>query len=172
MTNPYAPPQAAVDDIAEPQQFAVPADRGTRLGAAIIDSILFMAAVYVPLMVALISSAQGEVAPDDPAAAVPLASIALGSDVVGLVGLIVWSWFTLKFMARNSQSIAKKWLQIKVVRADGSRVTLGRLVWLRNVVIWILSFIPLFGIIDALFIFGEARQCLHDKIADTIVIKA
>jgi hypothetical protein len=32
--------------------------------------------------------------------------------------------------------------------------------------------IPLFGIIDALFIFGDARQCLHDKIADTIVIKA
>ena len=51
-------------------------------------------------------------------------------------------------------------------------MSLGRLIMLRNVVVWILSMIPLFGIIDVLFIFGEARQCLHDKIADTIVIKA
>jgi uncharacterized RDD family membrane protein YckC len=58
------------------------------------------------------------------------------------------------------------------VRADGSRVSLGRLILLRNVVVWILSMIPLFSIVDALFIFGEARQCLHDKIADTIVVKA
>ena len=45
MTNPYAPPQAGVDDISEPQGFAVPADRGTRLGAAILDSVLFVLAV-------------------------------------------------------------------------------------------------------------------------------
>ena len=32
--------------------------------------------------------------------------------------------------------------------------------------------LPLFGIIDALFIFGETRQCLHDKLADTIVVEA
>ena len=51
MTNPYAPPQAGVDDISEPQAFAVPADRGTRLGAAILDSVLFVLAVYLPLMV-------------------------------------------------------------------------------------------------------------------------
>ena len=48
MTNPYAPPQAGVDDISEPQAFAVPADRGTRLGAAILDSVVFVLAVYLP----------------------------------------------------------------------------------------------------------------------------
>jgi hypothetical protein len=30
----------------------------------------------------------------------------------------------------------------------------------------------LYGLVDVLLIFGEARQCVHDKLADTIVIKA
>jgi uncharacterized RDD family membrane protein YckC len=169
MTNPYAPPQAGVDDISEPQDFAVPADRGTRLGAAILDSLLFVLAVYLPLMVTAFSAAQIEAAPEE---AEQFEGLAVGGAVVALAGLVIWAWFTLKFMARNSQSIAKKWLQIKVVRADGSRVSLGRLILLRNVVVWVLSMVPLFGIVDVLFIFGEARQCLHDKIADTIVVKA
>ena len=169
MTNPYAPPLAGVDDISESQAFAVPADRGTRLGAAILDSVVFIGAVYLPLLVTLYSIGRLEVAPED---ADQLERLALGGVVVALVGLVIWAWFTLKFMARNSQSIAKKWLQIKVVRVDGSRVSLGRLIMLRNVVVWVLSMIPLFGVVDALFIFGESRQCLHDRIADTIVIKA
>jgi len=169
MTNPYAPPQAGVDDISEPEAFAVPADRGTRLGAALLDSVLFVLAVYVPLLVAAFSGARIETAPEE---ADQFERLAIGGAVVALIGLVIWAWFTLKYMARNSQSIAKKWLQIKVVRADGSRVSLGRLILLRNVVVWILSMIPLFSIVDALFIFGEARQCLHDKIADTIVVKA
>jgi uncharacterized RDD family membrane protein YckC len=169
MTNPYAPPQAGVDDISEPGAFAAPADRGTRLGAAILDSVVFMGAVYVPLLVTLFAIGRLETAPED---ADQLERLAIGGVVVALIGLMIWAWFTLKFMVRNSQSIAKKWLQIKVVRADGSRVSLGRLIMLRNVVVWVLSMIPLFGIIDALFIFSESRQCLHDKIADTIVIKA
>ena len=63
MTNPYAPPQAGVDDIPEPQAFAVPADRGTRLGAAILDSVVFVLAVYLPLIVTLFSTARMEMAP-------------------------------------------------------------------------------------------------------------
>ena len=170
MTNPYAPPQAGVDDIPEPQAFAVPADRGTRLGAAILDSVVFVLAVYLPLIVTLFSTARMEMAP--PEEADQFERLAVGGAVVGLIGFVIWAWFTLKFMARNSQSIAKKWLQIKVVRADGSQVSLGRLILLRNAVVWILSLIPMFGIVDVLFIFGESRQCLHDRIADTIVIKA
>ena len=92
--------------------------------------------------------------------------------VFALVGFVIWCWFTIRNLVRNGQSIAKKMLAIKVVRRDGSPVSLGRLFWLRNAIVGVLGVIPLFSIIDALFIFGESRQCIHDKIADTIVVLA
>ena len=95
-----------------------------------------------------------------------------GGLVLALIGLIVWSTITIVLMRRNGQSIGKKATGIKVVRSDGSAASLSRLIWLRNVVNWIISIIPLYGLIDVLFIFGESRQCLHDKIADTIVVNA
>jgi uncharacterized RDD family membrane protein YckC len=91
---------------------------------------------------------------------------------LGLVGLGIWAWITIKYVSANGQSIAKRMLNIKVVRSDGSKASLGRIFWLRNVVNALLAVIPFYGIIDALFIFGETRQCLHDKLADTIVVKA
>ena len=78
--------------------------------------------------------------------------------------------------ALNGQTIGKKLLSIKVVRSDGSRASLARIFWLRNIVNAIPGAIPLLGnlyvLADHLFIFGEKRQCLHDKIADTIVVRA
>ena len=40
-SNPYAPPLASVRDIAERHAMNDPADRGTRLGATILDGIIF-----------------------------------------------------------------------------------------------------------------------------------
>jgi uncharacterized RDD family membrane protein YckC len=68
--------------------------------------------------------------------------------------------------------MAKKLLNIKVVRSNGEAASVGRIFWLRNIVNGLISIVPLYGLIDALFIFSESRQCLHDKLADTIVIKA
>jgi uncharacterized RDD family membrane protein YckC len=59
-----------------------------------------------------------------------------------------------------------------VVRSDGSPVSLGRIFWLRNVVNILLGIIPFYSLIDSLLIFGETRQCVHDKLADTIVVRA
>jgi len=168
MTNPYAPPRAAVRDIADPAALSTPADRGTRLGAAILDSIIFMAMVYLPLLLAFtVSGAAGSLmtggAPSGMFAVAGLATLG---------GFITWCWLTIKYVKLNGQSIAKKLLGIKVVRTDGTPASLGRVWWLRNVVNGLISIIPLYGFIDTLFIFGESRQCLHDKLADTIVVKA
>jgi len=168
MTNPYAPPRAFVRDIADPSALTAPADRGTRLGAAILDGIILMVMVYVPLMfVAVFVGAAGAAAGDSAAGA--LAVVGLG---LTLVGFTVWCWLTIRYMRRNGQSIAKKIVGIKVIRTDGSPASLGRVFWLRNVVNGLISIVPLYGLIDALFIFHDSRRCLHDKIADTIVVKA
>jgi len=167
MTNPYAPPRAAVLDIVDSQDANVAADRGTRLGASILDGIILAGMVSVPLLLASILAGVGRQSGKDNTGAI----LAVFS-VVASSGFIVWCWLTIKYVKDNGQSIAKKLLGIKVVRADGSPAGLGRIFWLRNFVNGLLGVIPLYGFIEVLFIFGESRQCLHDKLADTIVIKA
>jgi uncharacterized RDD family membrane protein YckC len=163
MTNPYAPPQAIVEDIVDPFDKIVLADRGTRLGAAILDGFIFAGLVYLPLMLSLgLNSAVGQDGSD--------AIVIIGS-ALAMMGFVVWLGLTVRYVLRNGQSIAKKIAKIKVVRRDGSPVNLGRIFWMRNVANGILSFIPLYGLIEILFIFSESRQCIHDKLADTIVVK-
>jgi uncharacterized RDD family membrane protein YckC len=123
--------------------------------------------VYLPAFVAMIGGGVAGARRGAGSNAMVAAAV-----VLGLAGLIVWCWLTIMYVSRNGQTIAKKLLSIKVVRADGSPASLGRLFWLRNVVNGLISIVPLYGFVDMLFIFGESRQCLHDKIAGTIVVKA
>ncbi len=164
MSNPYAPPQAAVLDIVDPGTNALPAERATRLGAAILDGLIFGAMVYIPII--FTAAAAGAVDEDGGS------TILVVGSLFTLVGLIAWSWLTIRFVLRNGQTIAKKLTGIKVVRSDGSPVSLSRIFWLRNVVNGIISIIPFYGLVEVLFIFSESRQCLHDKMADTIVVRA
>lgn len=156
-TNPYAPPQATVQDLGEPGDALVKAERGTRLLASMLDGIVLTVLIIVPMAIG-----------GWHASGVPTRS----GGMLGLVGLVAWTWLTCVLVARNGQSIAKRMLSIKVVRSDGSPASLGRIFLLRNLVNTVLGIIPFYGIVDSLLIFGESRQCVHDKIADTIVIKA
>jgi uncharacterized RDD family membrane protein YckC len=169
--NPYAPPVAAVRDI--PAHYAATelADLGPRLGAAFLDGIIFAGMVYVPMLIGFMAGGFGSAAAgaSDDAGVGMVMVIGLG---LGLIGLVAWAYLTIKYVNENGQSIAKKIVGIKVVRSDGSDAALGRIFWLRNVVNALIGIIPLYGLIDILFIFSESRQCLHDKLADTIVVKA
>jgi len=134
--------------------------------------IIFSALVYMPFFVVGIFT--GTLAGFTGARGSSAASgfvVMIGS-VVALAGLATWIVFTVKYVNENGQSIAKRMLGIKVVRTDGSPITLGRLFWMRNVLNNIIGIIPFYVLVDLLFIFGEARQCLHDKLADTIVVQA
>jgi uncharacterized RDD family membrane protein YckC len=166
--NPYAPPKAEVADANDRDAGAELAGRGERLAAAIIDTIIMIVLIGVPLLVSMNWSAVN-------AGNWPGAFSSVGSMLAG-VGLLVYAAITIYLVHKNGQTIAKKMLGIKVVRSDRSRASLGRIFWLRNVVNAIPGAIPyignVYGLVDSLFIFNETRQCIHDKIADTIVVKA
>ena len=171
-SNAYAPPKAAVADI-RPESLGIElAGRGTRLLAAIIDGIIVVVITYAPLIISgdIRKSAEAALKSND---ALAFYSGFLGvGGIVALAGLIIWAVITFRLVQQNGQTIAKKLLSIKVVRSDGSRASLSRIFWLRNVVNTLLSLVPFYSFVEILFIFGERRQCLHDKIADTIVVTA
>jgi uncharacterized RDD family membrane protein YckC len=174
--NAYAPPKANVADVSPGGDELTLASRLARLGAAILDSIIVGALVYTPLVFSgAMGAAMAEVMRENN----PMAFWSLFLSAAGMVSLLLfvgWAVVTFRFVAANGQTIAKKLVGIKVVRSDGSRATVGRIFWLRNVVNTLISLIPLvgalYGLIDLLFIFTERNQCLHDKIADTIVVNA
>jgi uncharacterized RDD family membrane protein YckC len=126
------------------------ASRWARLGAFLIDVVLF----YLPF-----------------AAAQP------ASERSAVGGLAVVAWLIIVvvqivMLTRSGQTIAKRLLGIRIVKKDtglnGGFVTN---VLLRGVVNGLLSIIPLYGLVDALFIFREDKRCLHDLIASTIVVR-
>ena len=169
MTNPYAPPQAVVEDVLDPAAGIHLADRGTRFGAALLDGLIVLVMVYLPFVLSAFLNGGG------PAAAGQVgffeAVSGTGLALTG-IGFIVWMFFTVKFLGENGQSIGKKACKIKMLRTDGSEVSISRVIIGRNIINTVLGIIPLYGIIHVLFIFGNARRCVHDYIADTIVVKA
>jgi uncharacterized RDD family membrane protein YckC len=164
--NPYAPPQAEVRDTAVSDETEL-AGRGSRFGAAILDSFIFAIAVVPVLIGANFQAMQtGDYMNAFSGVGIGIAAVAW----LALIGV------TIHLVYKNGQTLGKKIVGIKVVRTDFSRASLARIFWLRNVVNAIPGAIPFvgnfYGIVDHLFIFGERRQCVHDKIADTVVVKA
>lgn len=164
--NPYAPPQAEVSDLTDATKAIEPASRAIRFGAAVIDGVIFMFA-YIPLIIAMVTA---EATTFDPAVLASVWGVLTVAIVIAILAI------TAVLVHRNGQTIGKKLVGIKVVRSDGSRASLARIFWLRNIVNAIPSMIPVLGyvyvFVDHVFIFGDKRQCLHDKIADTIVVMA
>jgi uncharacterized RDD family membrane protein YckC len=134
----------------------------------IIDSLLFgalgiLAAIMIPV---LMPAGGGE---PDPV----VLGIVISVMVAATVALLA---VNLVLLHRHGQTIAKRWLSIRVVRSDGSHCALLRIIFARWLPVTVLGAIPLLGyavsLADALFIFREDRRCLHDLIADTIVVRA
>lgn len=162
-SNVYAPPEARVDDVV-PEGEVILAERGTRLAAAIIDTIImFFVAAIVGFAVGIGAFATGNVG----------FGMQLTIQVASMIGYLAINGY---WLAKNGQSVGKKLMGIKIVRSDGSKCPIERIVGLRLLPLWIVNAIPyigwLAGLIDALCIFRESRKCLHDDIADTIVVKA
>lgn len=172
-SNPYAAPTAEVRDIIPDGEKVALAGLGARFGAFLLDGLFGFLLVYVPFLLLI---DYGDLAAISEVNFGTLVSLFGRAAIGALIGLVVWAAITMYLVHRNGQTLGKKLVGIKVVRADGSRATLGRIFWLRNVVIGLITSIPYIGtlmwLVDHLLIFRASRLCLHDQIADTIVVDA
>jgi uncharacterized RDD family membrane protein YckC len=160
--NPYAAPTAPVSSTLPPplpDEARLPlAGRGDRLLAKIVDRALYFACLMPALVVAILQARN-----------------ALGLAVaLGVCAIAILFIYNLMLLGDHGQTVGKRWLRIRIVRSNGSDADLGRLFGLRMAVPWVIGFFlgPLFVLPDMLFIFGEERRCLHDMMADTIVVDA
>jgi uncharacterized RDD family membrane protein YckC len=177
--NPYMPPTpagapyAVAPDAGYGQQ--VLADRLTRLGAILLDGLLYFVCaipgiVWMVVAMMAMKPAHGH-APATPDISGMFPAIGL---MYGLMlPLAAYQWYRI---AKTGQSLGKKWTGIKIVKVDGSPVDFVSGVVLRAWVSALIGFIPYLGgcvnLVGYLLIFGDQRRCLHDLIAGTKVVVA
>lgn len=172
--NPYAAPEARIAEVLATGDVPEKAGRLTRLLAVLVDSLVVVVpaivlAIALPAYQEYVKRAGGTVSAT-PGPLLTVLLIAFGVLMLGyVVYQIYWLW-------KSGQTLGKKVMKIRIVRSDGRRAELWRILLLRYFVPGLFGSIPfvggVFSLIDPLFIFGEQRRCLHDLIADTIVVTA
>jgi uncharacterized RDD family membrane protein YckC len=155
------------------------AERGARLLAASIDELIVLG-TFLPVLFgsvpALVNLVSGGTDPElfDTGTIVSAMLGGPGTSIT-VVALLIWCAVTVRLVAANGQSIGKRLVGIKVVRTDGSRASFARIFLLRNVVSSLPNLLPYLGwfymFADPLLIYQDSRRCLHDMIADTIVVR-
>jgi uncharacterized RDD family membrane protein YckC len=170
LVSPFNPYQAPAADDAPPSAegdgTSRGATRGQRLLAAIVDSVVALV-LLLPLQLYF------GVYRNFP----KIVPLSFGATVVwAAVSLAVWFVLHGYFLAKNGQTIGKRIVGIRVEdRAYVRPAQLWKLTLVRYLPIAALVLIPkvgpVFSLIDTLFIFRRDRRCLHDHIADTVVVR-
>jgi uncharacterized RDD family membrane protein YckC len=174
-TNPYAAPGAVVEDAPAAGAGALEsrkASRWLRWWGAFIDSLIVGMCSWPLSAWWAVHYGWNHAAMTHVFERFPFTGpTAVGVSMVLTLVVIV---INVSLLSRNGQTIGKRAVGTKIVRTDGSKVELSRLIALRWLPVFALRFIPflggLAGLADALVIFGSDRRCIHDYIADTIVI--
>lgn len=160
----YAPPAAEVADVSAGGEAQL-AGRGARLGGTIIDTVLLLGLWWVVSLVTPWNIFSPKMAEAGMAAL-------FGMQLLGLLLFAIVNGYLL--MTRG-QTVGKMLLGMRIVRPDGSAASPVRIIGLRYGVGWLATALPVVGMVyallDCLLIFRADRRCIHDLIADTIVVK-
>jgi uncharacterized RDD family membrane protein YckC len=162
--NPYQPPvEDAVPQLGADSQFL--ATRGSRLAAAIVDSLANLV-IVLPAMWGLgmfdnLENLDNQSTTDQV--------------VLGAVGLAAWFVINIAFLGEG-QTIGKRVVGIRIVDyGTGERIPIARLIFMRYLPTTLVAAIPLVGsllsLVNILFIFGSEQRCIHDHIAGTKVVQ-
>ncbi len=174
--NPYAPPGVQTYGAATQTGTAPLATLGQRLGAALLDGVMFFVA-YIPLVLAFgveafTAAAQGQVNPEELPQVEPNMGL-LGLSVVLVLTLAV---INIVMLAKRGQTIGKRIVGTRVVGVESDENPgWVKTIILRAVVNGIITSVPFIGgvyaLVDILFIFREDRRCIHDLLAGTRVVQ-
>ncbi len=135
------------------------AGRLARLGAAIVDGIVLVVpiAVFAVVTPLLVRGPGGET----------VASVFI------LLSFLIVFIFQMVLLTKDGQTLGKKALGIRIVKMNtglnGGFVPNVLLRLIVNVLLWV---IPMYILVDILFIFRSDRRCIHDLIAGTQVVIA
>jgi uncharacterized RDD family membrane protein YckC len=159
--NPFAAPKAELEGsvgFAEQQL----ADRGTRLVAVLLDSVVALPLVILGVIVAVVGKGNDTVV-----------AIGIGVVVLAALALVVYQ---IVLLATRGQTLGKRWMKVKIVALDGTNPGFVKAVLLRAFVNGLIGAVPYLGMIyslvDILMIFRDDRRCIHDLIAGTRVVVA
>jgi uncharacterized RDD family membrane protein YckC len=87
-----------------------------------------------------------------------------------VVAILIVFLCQMVLLIKDGQTLGKKALRIRIVKMDtGENGGFVPNVLLRLIVNGLLGIIPLYGLVDILFIFRGDRRCIHDMIAGTQV---
>ena len=154
-------------------------DPGRRLGARMLD-LLLLVPVFALLLVTALSifgPRFGPIFPDQNAypsnGPVPTPGFVWIYLVVivclFITGLVMLVYETVA-VAMFGRTLGMAWLRIRPVRVSGQTLGWGR-AFGRAVIFWLAGFLGWIGLLDPLWCLWDGeRQCLHDKVADSIVI--
>jgi len=167
--NPFAPSNAAAsaggDVWAQAEDLELlKADRFQRWVGAIVDGLLPLV-IAVPLMVVGYSALDvSQLSSDE------LEGVFYLVYFFAMLPVSILNWVLI---VQRGQSLGKMAVGTRIVTEGGAPVDFVKGVVVRN---WVLAFgsafCGLLGFIDAVMIFGDKKQCLHDMLAKTIVVNA
>jgi uncharacterized RDD family membrane protein YckC len=164
-SNPYQPSSSLGDRHSGPYAGEL-ASLGKRFLGAFVDQMVYLVAIVVGFLPMLVlGNGNGQE---------PTEGFIIGLLAVAGIALLVPTIINAVMITKSGQSIGKKAVGIRIVQ-DPDRQLPGFVkgVLVRSYVTALLTqVVPFFGLIDVLFIFGEERKCVHDKMAHTIVINA
>ncbi len=165
--TPYSPPTAEVAITTD--EGIILASRWRRLAAMLINNaILFLP--LLPFFLSEFTSGSSDFS--------SIETIASNDTFLAILGVfyIAILIINIVLIIKKSASIGKVLMKIKIVRNNGEKCSAARIIGLRIIINGIFGMIPALGtfyvIADPLFIFNQRKQCIHDFLADTVVIDA
>lgn len=155
------------------------AQPGTRLGAFFLDALVLLPVYVVLFLVTFLIAAPhfGPIFPKD---------MQNGTQVNGPPPGFIWIYLTTVLLivasgivmvayqtvavAKFGRSFGMAWLHIRPVRPDLAPLGWGRS-FARAAIYWVSTWFSWVGLLDPLWcLWDDKRQCLHDKVADSIMI--